>query len=115
MDINMSATFLVMLLVVIAANLLLRQCFEVTQDAKEPPFLPQRFPYVDHIIGIMRHKTAYYLKLTCFSPTLLFSISPQQHSLTVAWAEQIVNFQYTASHCPEAECVANRLRFGCES
>jgi hypothetical protein len=71
MDINLNATFLALLLVVIAANLLLRQCFGVKQDAKEPPFLPQKIPYFGHIIGITRHKTAYYLKLTYFSPTLL--------------------------------------------
>lgn len=64
MDSNVNTLFLLMVLVAITGNLLLRYCLGIKQDPKEPPFLPQGIPYFRHVIGIIRHKTAYFLELT---------------------------------------------------
>ena len=32
-------------------------------DPKEPPLIPQRIPYVGHLISILRHGARFYLRM----------------------------------------------------
>jgi len=68
MAITADTLFLLMLLgVATVPYILLRHLFTVKQDPKEPPFLPQKIPFIGHIIGIIRHNTGYYANLTYLS------------------------------------------------
>ena len=34
-----------------------------THDSREPPLLPQKIPFIGHVIGLLRHKVYYYVRL----------------------------------------------------
>ena len=36
---------------------------ESKHDSQEPPFLPQKVPFIGHIIGMIQQKTRYYVHL----------------------------------------------------
>lgn len=36
---------------------------ESQHDPKEPPFLPQKIPFIGHIIGMIQKKARYYVHL----------------------------------------------------
>ncbi len=36
---------------------------EAKHDAREPPALPSKIPYIGHVIGMLRKKVRYYVQL----------------------------------------------------
>lgn len=32
----------------------------LSPDLREPPYVPQKLPYVGHLLGVLRHGTKYY-------------------------------------------------------
>jgi len=41
----------------------LNHFFGFKYDPKEPPLIPQRIPYIGHLIGIIRHGPKYYSRV----------------------------------------------------
>ena len=39
------------------------QFLEGRYDPREPPPLPQKFPFIGHVIGMLRKKGRYYIEL----------------------------------------------------
>lgn len=46
--------------VIVVAIVLLHYLVGISQYPREPPFVPQKFLYVGHLIGILWHRTKYY-------------------------------------------------------
>lgn len=57
------AWFVATILAVITSLLLLGKFAHVSHDAKEPPLIPQTFPYVGHLFGMLQHGSRYYTQI----------------------------------------------------
>lgn len=51
-----------------ATIVVLHYVLRIAKVPREPPFVPQKIPYVGHLIGILRHGTKYYDSITLVSP-----------------------------------------------
>lgn len=50
--------------IAIGSWILLDRFLTVAHDAKEPPLVPQKFPYIGHVVGMLYHGNSYYSKLS---------------------------------------------------
>lgn len=60
---HVTTAVLLALLAIVYGILIFEKLLKVTEDAREPPFIPSTVPYFGHIIGLIRFRTRYYAKL----------------------------------------------------
>jgi hypothetical protein len=56
------------LAIVIACYFILDKFLNVSHVAKEPPLIPQPLPFIRHLLGILRHGSSYYFKISSVAP-----------------------------------------------
>lgn len=68
-------SLIVLLAVIGGIYILLDYFLRVNHDPREPPLIPQKIPFVGHIIGLIRLKIKYYAKIRYFSPDSIIYFS----------------------------------------
>ena len=63
MEGNLSLATLPLFLVVICLYFILDHFYGFKYDPKEPPLVPQKIPYIGHLIGIVRYGPKYYSRV----------------------------------------------------
>lgn len=63
MELNLVSSIAMVLLLASLFALSAIRLLEPTYDPKEPPVLPQKIPYIGHILGLLQHGLNYYKKL----------------------------------------------------
>jgi len=48
--------------------IIVRRLLRVDYDPREPPLVPQRIPYIGHVIGMFRHGANYFEIIKYVSP-----------------------------------------------
>jgi hypothetical protein len=51
------------LVFLIAVPYAVSRIIETRHDAREPPALPSKIPFIGHVIGMLRKKARYYVQL----------------------------------------------------
>lgn len=69
MEGSLSLTALQILLAAFCVYFILNHFFGFQYDSKEPPLVPQKIPYVGHLIGIVRYGPRYYSRVRYTIPT----------------------------------------------
>ena len=60
MDGTLHVTTMLPLLVPLVLYFMLQHYLRFTYDPMEPPVVPQKFPFVGHIFGLIRHRLRYF-------------------------------------------------------
>ncbi|MCJ1247982.1 hypothetical protein MMC30_005197 [Trapelia coarctata] len=74
MEGSLSLTALQFFLAAICAYFILTYFFGFKYDPKEPPLVPQKIPYIGHLIGIVRHGPTYYSRVSAKYPLPIYTL-----------------------------------------
>lgn len=63
MEYSFSSSAIVVLVACSSILYLVKRYLELEHDPKEPPLMPQKIPYIGHVLGLIQHGLRYYTKL----------------------------------------------------
>lgn len=56
--------WLLAVLSIIPIYFMLDRFLTAPHDTREPPVIPQSIPFIGHVLGMLRHGSSYYTKIT---------------------------------------------------